>query len=487
VSQQLSLRQLGPAVDGAVEQANHEARVRAELGLEQAEALAAPPSLGKLPDARVSLINQRTTEHDAKQSSVTVKDLSPDQRAVYDKVLRWFETRLWETNPKERIFTLGGLAGTGKTTVLSLLLKELAVERRKLLAVMTPTGKASTVLARKLGRLVPFCAYLGTIHGFMYTPIVNANEELTGWGKRYFEKQGDTYVAKGGKIPRLDMLVVDESSMLNRELESDLEAFKMPILAVGDHGQLPPVQGKNTWMKNPRERLEQIHRQARDNPILALATFIRETGDLPSPRNRRFALEDIGINYYTSLAEASPRMIQTFEERGFQETAVITYTNALRGRLNRGIHKHFIGSNVPQAGTQVICLKNDRDIGLINGMRGHIRNTPVEQGVWFIAEVDFPDENVRYTGPFVRAQFGLPGVISGVEEASQLLKLPVPSMKKLGAFMDFGYALTCHKAQGSEFSDVFVVLERARTPNDYAKWAYTAVTRASQRLSIVEI
>ena len=451
-------------------------------------ALAAQSPFENMPRGSTTVINANriVTSSSAK---VTVQDLSPDQREVYDAVLSWFHRRPWESgNPRERVFTLGGLAGTGKTTVLSLLLEELAVNRRKQLCVMTPTGKAATVLSRKLGRLAPFCAHLGTIHSFMYVPILNHNEELTGWGKRFFEKQGEgenaTYVAKSGKIPKLDLLVVDESSMLNQDLEDDILAFNMPVLAVGDHGQLPPVNGRNTWMQKPRMRLEKIHRQAEDNPILALATYVRETGELP--RNRAVALQDIGIGFYSSLKEASPSFISTFEQRGFQDTALITYTNELRCRLNAGIHKHFLQNAEPTEGTQVICLKNNTELGLVNGMRGRIRNKPTKQGVWLVAEVEFPDENVLYQGPFVAAQFGLPGLIPNVEEASKLLGVQVPTMKKLGAFLDYGYALTCHKAQGSEFSDVFVVLQQGRTPQDYARWIYTAITRASQRLSFVE-
>lgn len=461
-----------------------QAQIEAAIQAQQA------PSFENMPKATTTVINANRIIP-ARASKVTVADLSPDQRAVYDAVLRWFETRPWERgDPKERVFTLGGLAGSGKTTVLALLLEELAVNRRKQLAVMTPTGKAATVLARKLGHLAPFCAHLGTIHSFMFIPVINSNEELAGWSRRFFEKSGDgenaTYVAKqgGSKIPKLDLLVVDESSMLNRDLEEDIEAFKMPVLAVGDHGQLPPVTGRNTWMKNPRMKLEKIHRQAAHNPILALATFVRETGALPP--NAEVALQDIGIGYYTSLKAAAQPMIDTFETNGFQETALITYTNALRCQLNAGIHKHFLKGSEPAEGTQVICLKNDSQLGLVNGMRGRIRNKPVKQGIWLTADVEFPDENVLYQGPFVAAQFGLPGLIPGIEEASKLLGVQVPNMKKLGAFLDYGYALTCHKAQGSEFSDVFVVLQNGRTPQDYSRWLYTAITRASQRLSFVE-
>lgn len=439
-----------------------------------------PPKLGDPPKASVNVLNQ-TRVVAAADRKVELSDLSPDQREAYAEVLRWFEARAWEKSDRERVFPLAGLAGTGKTLLTSLLIEEL-LNRGKKLAIVTPTGKASTVIARKLGKLAARCEYVGTLHGFMYLPILNENEELVGWSRRYFEKVGDSYVAKSGKIPKLDLLIADESSMLNRELESDIEAFGLPVLAVGDHGQLSPVHGQSSWMKNPRVRLEKIHRQAEENPILALATYIRETGQIP----KGSALLDIGIGYHESLKAASPAMIETFERNGFQDTALICFTNDLRCRLNLGIHQHFLGSKTPTQGTQVICLKNDAGIGLINGMRGRIRDMPVKQGVWTIAEVEFPDENVLYCGPFVSAQFGLSSVIPNVEEASKLLGLRVPTMKKLGAFLDFGYSLTCHKAQGSQFNDVFVVLQQGCTPNDFARWAYTAVTRAAQRLTIVD-
>lgn len=450
-----------------------------------AEVLAgtAPPVLGKPPDGRTTVLNA-TRVVSSSAPTVTVQDLSPDQREVYEAVLRWYETKPWERNPSERVFSFGGCAGTGKSALTALIIQELAVNRRKRLAVVAPTAKASNVIARKLGNLAAFCEHLGTVHSFLYTPVLDEYEQLVGWSRRFFEKMSDgSYVAKGRDKLRVDLVIVDESSMVDRAMEKDIEALNLPILAVGDHAQLEPVQGVSSWMKNPRMKLEKVHRQAEESGILALATFVRENGELP--RNKA-ALEDIGISYFRSLKAMGSALIESHESVGFQESVILTYTNAARGRLNKSIHKHYFGSETPTEGTQVICLRNNNDIGLINGMRGRIRNKPVQQGVWLIADIEFPDDNVMYSGPFLAAQFGLHGVIPNVEEAAQLLGIKVPTMRNLGAFMDYGFALTVHKSQGSQFRDVFVGLEQSQ-PREYAKFLYTALTRASERLSFVEL
>jgi hypothetical protein len=370
---------------------------------------------------------------------------------------------------------------THNTTLLGLLLEHLTVQEGKSVAVLTPTGKAACVLRAKLASTKAVPIFLGTIHSFMYIPVLDANEELIGWKRRYFEKQGDTYIAKGGgDIPQVDLIVVDESSMLNQDLEDDITAFGVPVLAVGDHAQLPPVQGKNTWMAEPRARLEKVHRQAEGNPIIALATFIRETGTLP-----KAALEDIGIGYFKSLDAANETLLRAYQTQSLHEVVLLTYTNALRCRLNTMIHNYLQG-NEPKEGSQIICLRNDNSTGLVNGMRGFIQGEVQKAGPFYFSQFFFPDEKIQWTGKCPIAQFGHAQTIPNVQTASELLGAPVKRMSDLGALIDYGYALTTHKFQGSQAREVFVCLQSGMMPRDFSRWAYTAITRASEKLHFVE-
>lgn len=422
--------------------------------------------------------DERHAEAAARVRIIGPEDLSPDQRGPFDRILQWAH------RPDKPVLSLGGYAGTGKTTLVSTVADVLCRQRGLQVAFLTPTAKASSVLMRKLGKLAYAATFIGTVHSFMYVPILDQNEELIAWGRRYFERveypDGSvSYMAKGKTdVPRLNLIVVDEASMVNGEMEADILAFGIPVLAVGDHGQLPPVQGQSSWMTSPDIRLERIHRQAADNPILALATFVREEGRMPP------GVQDFGIPYFHSLNAMEGALCDAYLRRGQHEVAMITYTNRLRAQLNLAVHRELLDSDDPCKGTQVICLKNDRP--MINGMRGTIVSDVEHKHIWGVGRVEFPDEGLIYEGPFLRKQFGLAKVPKNLDVASELLGRRVDKLEQLGVLLDYGYALTCHKAQGSQFQEVFVVLEGGRRPNDYARWLYTAITRASDQLSFCE-
>lgn len=419
-----------------------------------------------------------------KRKIVGVNELSADQKMVYDSLHQWFEK---EDLTTVRLATIGGYAGTGKTTLSSLFISELLSEKKKVV-VLTPTGKASTVLRRKLMGLGITPDYIGTIHGFLYAPILDEDQRLIAWSRRgrRFRWDGLKFRNENPKdtaFPYLDLVVVDEASMLDERLEDDIMQMGVPVLAVGDHGQLPPVHGRNTWMQRPMARLERIHRQAADNPILALATFVREESRLP-PKD---GLEECGVGYCRNLAELEPRLLDTYARVSPAETAMLGYTNQLRNQMNSAVHEHLFGSLEPRDGSQVICLKNNKP--LINGMRGFVRGDVKKDNIWYRLRVEVPDDNLVFEGAALAAQFGHTqtfGSREGLTEICKKLSLRVRDISQLGELFDFGYALTVHKSQGSEFREVFLLLERSR-PKDYARWLYTAITRASQQITIVDV
>lgn len=413
---------------------------------------------------------------------------SGDQERAFTTLRTFALTRHQRTAPR---VSLVGYAGTGKSSLISALASELVHEHQKRLAFLTPTGKAASVLRRKLAPLsLPADLYVGTIHGFLYRPVLDEQERLKGWVKRHFQADGESFVSEDARdeIERLDLVIVDESSMLNEALENDVAHLGVPIIAVGDHGQLPPVQGRNTWMRHPDVRLETIHRQAADNPILALAEIVREMGQLP-PRDN---LHEVGIQTFSSLKDFAPALQQSYAEVGLGETVMITWTNRLRTELNESVQKHLFGELTPVAGSQLICLKNDYPI--VNGMRGFVTALhPWTVAFQYHLSISFPDEpstldpskTLEYQGPVFRPQFGLARPVDGTEDASELAQHPIEKMEQCGALYDWGYALTCHKSQGSEFRHVYIILEPGSTPNDFPRWLYTAITRASEKVAFV--
>src|SRR3990167_2755593 len=201
-------------------------------------------------------------------------DLSPDQAQVFEAVMSWHK------DPSARNYlTFGGLAGTGKTTVLSALCVALPAAEEADdedsngygVCVAAYTGKAAGVLRKKLAAsgLLKRVAYCGTLHGLVFVPVSDEKTgKVTGWVRRK-------------RIPG-DFIIVDEASMVGAEIWEALCAFDVPILAVGDHGQLPPVErGAVNLMANPDLRLEKIHRQAEGSPIPRLPPPRRAGGSIP--------------------------------------------------------------------------------------------------------------------------------------------------------------------------------------------------------------
>jgi exodeoxyribonuclease V len=191
-------------------------------------------------------------------------ELSAEQKQILEAVLSW------KAAPKQPYLTLGGYAGTGKTTLMAFLRIMLYKLQPELpVAFCAYTGKASRVLANTLEIYKAKQAKdsVSTIHSLVYAPLVDKSGQVTGWQRRQEIK------AK--------LIIVDEASMVDRGLFEDLLAFGVPILAVGDHGQLPPINPGFNLMARPDLRLETIHRQAADNPIIKLSMLARTEGRIP--------------------------------------------------------------------------------------------------------------------------------------------------------------------------------------------------------------
>jgi exodeoxyribonuclease-5 len=194
---------------------------------------------------------------------LTREDLSPDQREVYEAIIRWCHGSLGERYGNSMLLTIGGFAGVGKSSLLGVF----AAETKLRVAYCAFTGRAASVLQRKL-RAAGCNAAVTTIHRLIYLPVIDSKtEEVLGWKKRQH-------------LDGIDLIVIDEASMVSGKMLDDLKIYGKPILAVGDHGQLPPVMDSGDLMKNPDLRLEKIHRQAESSPIIQFSKVVRETGCL---------------------------------------------------------------------------------------------------------------------------------------------------------------------------------------------------------------
>lgn len=383
-------------------------------------------------------------------------ELSVDQRGVYDAVLDWLHSG------SRQVLKFGGLAGTGKTTLLAALANRLSGDGRRVVFA-TFTGKASTVLARKL-RAAEIDNSCGTLHSLMYRPQIDEETgAIIGWERK--------------PVIPADLVVVDEASMLGSGLWQDLLDYGIPILAVGDHGQLPPVSPNSVnLMEDPDLTLTKIHRQAAGNPILALAHHVRDGRSLSDFRtiDDRVRFVPRKLFHQNHLRE--------FADSSLDRVILCAY-NTTRIRMNADIRKLRGYTKLLEPGEPVICLRNTRPI--FNGMRGVVLSRdeePDERGR-FWCELDFPEDRQKFHALVQSRQFGLESTLQTYNE----LPGKPRSWGEVGHLFDYGYSMTVHKAQGSEFSKVAVAVEwfSKSSEDDKVRWIYTAITRASEQLYLV--
>jgi len=386
-------------------------------------------------------------------------NLSPDQDQVVDALVEWLQKR------PTQFITVGGYAGTGKTTLVSVLrdiIKELHPKYR--VAFACYTGKASQVLKQKLmaQKAVQPKDYCGTIHSLIYTAVTNEDGQILRW-KRNAELE-------------YDLIIIDEASMVTSEIWSDLSAYGIPMIAVGDHGQLPPIDSAFNLMDDPQLRLETIHRQAQGNPIIELATLARQTGAIPF---KKFSNE---VQKVDRRDEDSMELFEQWLRMYPTESLVLCARNKTRIQLNKHIREvRGYTEPIPQVGETLICLKNNYEASggpIYNGMLGTLKRMEEMYVHWYNVDISFHDEDRIFSGEITQHQFNQEKLVDSVKGLHYT---------RIGDRFDFGYALTVHKAQGSQAKTVVVFEEYApyMTDEEWRRWLYTAVTRASERLLIM--
>jgi len=384
--------------------------------------------------------------------------LSTDQQTVLDQVMAWIDA------PVGDYLTIGGYAGTGKTTLTAFIRQEIFNKSPLLkIAFCSYTGKAARNLEEKLreNKAIFSGDSVSTIHSLIYTAITNKQGNITGWKRRDFMDA--------------DLIIVDEASMVDPFVLNDLLSYEVPIVAVGDHGQLPPIGTNYSLMQSPHLTLTQIHRQEEDSPIIDLSILARTSGEIPV---QKFGSGVIKISRNDpDSREILNEALESFNE----ETLIICGYNATRLRLNKELRgrKDRYG-DVPEAGDRVVALKNNHYSGIHNGAVGTIAKILEEDktGNWLLTKIDIDGQDKPYQGYIYKPQFNQKETIIG--------NLKDPDGHQ-GDLFDFGYALTVHKAQGSQADSVILFEERFPKSSDeeWRRWLYTAVTRAKQNLLIV--
>lgn len=419
-------------------------------------------------------------------------DLSQEQEAIANAIINELDSSKVMRNPydldyRQRILKVGGLAGTGKTfliTQLSLFLK--SKYKNFAIAFVAFTGKASSVLNKKLEEENALSQWdrVSTIHSLIYEPLLSYDATLnkhviTGWRKR-----------RNLEVDMFNLIIIDEASMLSNELFNDLQSFGVSIIAVGDHCQLPPVGDTSFLMQNPDYFLTKVHRNALNSPLISISHHLRRGGYL-SPgksygdgvfklswddQNCRDLFENTVSNYSNDLI-------------------VLCATNRKRVSLNQNIRRLLNFSEPePYPSERVVCLKNNHDSKVMNGQTGTIIWTmPGETDTikLTIDMDDFPEpyESLSHMMCFGQEKYEFHNLFTDRKKYFQILSKKANKLGYSGIdFFDFGYAISVHKAQGSEWDRVILCEERCYYWDDefYRRWLYTAATRAKEKLFIIQ-
>jgi exodeoxyribonuclease-5 len=341
--------------------------------------------------------------------------LSEEQKHVIKEIMSF----------KKEEVRLGGYGGTGKSTVIKHL-AELLPEFK----VCAYTGKAVSVLKKK-------GIEAQTIHSLIYRAFTDENNKVRFSLSPSLECEG---------------IIVDEASMVSEIIYRDLKWFGKPMIFVGDHGQLEPIGDKFNLMSEPDYRLETIHRNAGE--IAHFAQHIR-MGYRPSGWQFKGSGEKIKFVPKGSHPQLASKVDQ-----------VICAFNKTRAEMNMVAREQFrMDSLGPCVGDRVMCLKNNKQMGLFNGMQGEVAMVYPDGAFAFESDgcvMDVPYDKNTFNQ--VKYEFEQDG--------------PIP--------FDYAYAITAHRAQGSEYDKV-MVLEQRCDLWDHRRWAYTAASRAKELLYWCEV
>lgn len=420
--------------------------------------------------------------------------------------------------PQDYVF--GGYAGSGKSTCVGSMIEHIGLTEDQVM-YMAPTGKAAKVLTKKL-RADGWNQPATTIHKAIYMPrtakadqikkdLENAeaeqayreNPELdtnhpgTGFDGmsdhdldvRCVELENALREAMSGEGPSfmlkqpqdlpesIKLFVVDEASMVGTEVAEDLKRFGIPILAIGDPGQLPPVG--DTWgfnMEDPNVFLTEIHRQAAENPIIRLATMAREGkmikegvyGDGVKVVNRRN--DDVTLDMD-------------------RDAMILVGTHRKKWQITAKVRKALGYTETgPMSGEPIlVCRNSQKNPALVNGsiLMNHTDHGDLVGGTTRLRlSVTDPDaENMAYD--LWGAQCFFEEHVFRKRDSFSGSPKDVYAAKVQCEQLDWAHVLTVHKSQGSEWDDVVVHDESGIFRGDGARWLYTGITRAANSLTVV--
>lgn len=425
-----------------------------------------------------------------------------------------------------RIFILNGYAGTGKTTLIAALVAALRKSGIKTV-LMAPTGRAAKVLSRYSGEKAL------TIHKRIYRERTNAAYESK--FSLDFNREHDA------------VFIVDEASMISSGRGSDRTLFgsgsllddlveyvrsgrRCRLILVGDNAQLPPVGNDFSPALEPAELLpygdvvyesmDEVVRQSQESGILFNATMVRCMLE-----NGIFEIPHFEMDYPDIKAVEGGEFLELLQEcydrYGSDETIVITRSNKRANRYNDGIRRNVLyAEEAIESGDMLMVVKNNYhftakdesagmgfiangDIARLKRIRRfeelygfHFADAVLTFGDYDDAEVDCKImlDTIASESPSLTAEEGR-RLFDEVEKDYTEIKSRAKRFREIrenphfnALQIKFAYAVTCHKAQGGQWKAVFIdrfLFGDETMTKDMMRWLYTAMTRATERLYLV--
>ena len=389
--------------------------------------------------------------------------LNSGQQNILNEAVRWFNSS------SDQVFEIDGLAGTGKTVLISAILQALGLRIEEFMP-MAYTGQASIVM-RTRGFITA-----KSIHSslYEYVTVMDDNSRIN----KAFGISGTKKVfRKKEKVPdTVRLFFIDEAYMVPDYMVKDILSFGIKVIVAGDCHQLPPIGGKPGFLVDDKvHHLTQLMRQAENSPIIYLSqrAINGEPIHCGMYGNQVMVIED---------DEFIPEMVLFAD-------CICCGTNATRDYYNKYIRTlaHLNEYTIPQCGERVICKSNDwdvfiDDIALANGLCGTVITPPditkFRRDTFFI---DFkPDLS---THSFKDIPINYEYFISDAKRRSEMRSMDKQYIQ--GEFFEFAYCLTTHSAQGSEYNNL-IFIEEYLHEQSQKQYLYTGITRAKQKLIYIK-
>lgn len=402
-------------------------------------------------------------------------ELNEGQKDCLHKLVQWWTMK----KDYQQVFSISGPAGSGKTFLIRVLVDKIKGIKMKDVLFVAYVGKAALNLSKS-------GLNASTIHSAIYHAIDVVTDRK--------DRNGNVIMEEGRPVQDVEvkfvlrtkleqpykLIVVDEAPMVDSKVAKDLLSFHLPVIALGDLNQLPPVTGEPFFLRDPDCILTEVIRQKADSPILALSQHIIRAPYIKlqpgNYSNQLFIMKkgDFMAKHQNLLATAD---------------AVICGRNTTRNDLNNLIREtYFRQEGMPEIselaiGDKIICRKNNWNIQkegifLINGLIGKVTSIDYEGVTSKVIPINFkPDfmqegfENIELSKKF----------FYGTKMEKEWLK----THKHTGNLFEYGYAITCHLSQGSQYDTVIVFVEHIGDMEFFRQWLYTAVTRASRKLLLL--